>query len=51
MAQPLPPLSAGAVLAIADGTPDIKAVVQIIGALLRLMEVKSGCLVDVLFHS
>ncbi|EIE20436.1 replication factor-a protein [Coccomyxa subellipsoidea C-169] len=31
MAQPLPPLSAGAVQAIADGAQDIKAVVQIIG--------------------
>lgn len=34
MAQPLPPLSAGAVQAIADGAPDIKAVVQIIGTFL-----------------
>ena len=37
MAQPLAPLSAGAVHAIADGAPDIKAVVQIIGASLLLM--------------
>lgn len=44
MAQPLPPLSAGAVQAIADGATDVKAVVQVIGAPLVLLWKTTLCL-------